>query len=476
MTERGLLLGDDGDRLTRAAAALEAAGDLDWSVAHTGQLAQRAVDAGGLAAVVVVEPATFTDAAAARSAIVTRGDPCPVVVLDFAADVDRAVRALRAGVADYVRGDALDRLPGAVREALASHRDDANEARRLETLGRLVDGVAHDTNNALSVILAHSSLLLTEVNDRHPFAEGLDEILGAARRTAILTRRLHAVARRRTGLREHVDLHRVLDELAPVVRRVLPSDVELVLDLPGAGPIVAADRADAEHLILVALLNARDASVYPGEVRVRTGAVTLDADGARPHGLPPGRYVRLECRRTADRPVDGPADRGPSTAVLGLGTAVALTRALDGAFVIERDHDTVALCALLPAQDPRPSTTPTPAEDTGASVLLVEDDPHVRTVTATVLRRAGYRVVASATPGQALLIAEQRPALDLLLADLVLPRLDGTALAERVRATHPTLRVLFMSGHGPRNTQGAPYLPKPFTADDLLHAVRRALA
>ena len=478
MADRGLLVGDDGPMSARVAARLEAMDDLDWVVAHSGEQTQRAVDRGGLAAIVVVEPSAFTDAAATRVAVIVRGDPCPVLAVDGAPSVARAVRSLRAGVADYLELDDVDRLPAAVHEARARRREGAHEAARLQTLGRLVDGVAAEVNNALSVVLAHASLMRADLTDPHPFAEGLDEVLAAARRTAILTRRLHGFGRRRRGAPpQHVDLHALLRDHTPVIRCVLPEDVDLTLDLPGAPPVLLADRAEVEHLMLAAVLFARDASRRPGELLIQTLGQTLDESAAADAALQPGPYVRLVCARVGVRERSTALPDPVREAVVGMRTAVELSRALGGALTIEREASRTTLQILLPLVDAphaRPPTA-TPIPGRRDHVLLVEGDDHVRAVAATILRRAGFRVLDVATPGQALLVAEQRDVLDLLLTGVVLTRLDGVALAERVRALHPAVAVLFISSHGPPPGPEVPFLAKPFTANTLTGAVTRAL-
>ena len=372
------------------------------------------------------------------------------------------------------------------------------QAQKMEAVGRLAGGVAHDFNNVLSVILGYGDLLLAAFDEREPLREDVEEIQKAARRAASLTRQLLLFSRREVAKPEVVDLNAIVANMEKLLRRAIGEDISLLCD-PGQGvPLVKADPGQLEQVLMNLAVNSRDAMGHGGRLTIVTGEVELSAGTAEVGGLAPGTYATLTVSDTGpgmpkdvlERAFDPFFTTKPSGKGTGLGLSIVygIVKQAGGDVRIRsapgRGTD---VRVLLPATSEQrvvaaPKREVPEQAANGATLLLVEDEDAVRTLTRRILTHHGYKVVDARNAGEAILIFEQHEErIDALVSDVVMPQLSGPKLAARLLATRPDLKVLFMSGHSEavdvRDIQamGASFLRKPFSRDELLNALTKLL-
>ncbi len=374
------------------------------------------------------------------------------------------------------------------------------QARKLEGIGRLAGGVAHDFNNVLAVILSCAGFALKELPSGAPLREELSEIQGAARRAAELTRQLLAFSRRQVLQPVPLDLNLVIADMERMLRRIIGEDVELVLDLAGGLGSATVDPSQLEQVVMNLVVNAREAMPGGGRLTVGTRNVHLDAEAcAGREGLRPGPHVAVTVAdsgvgmdaETAARvfePFFTTKGLGQGTG-LGLATVYGIVKQSGGAISVQSAPGAGTTFELVLPRGPGPALrSPAPAPTApvagGAeTILLVEDDPSVRAMAQRILAEAGYQVLVAGNGEEALLICAQDPrAVDLLLTDVVMPVMGGKALAEQLDRVRPGTKVLFMSGytggaldHQGVLEQGARLIGKPFGIEDLRREVRAAL-
>jgi len=397
-------------------------------------------------------------------------------------------------------GEAAD-IYGIVRDITDQVRleEQFRQAQKMEAVGRLAGGVAHDFNNILTAITGYSDLLLEDLaaNDRK--RGDVEEIKAAAGRATGLTRQLLAFSRKLVFQSRVLDLNEVVQTLDKMLHRLIGEDVEFAVALASGLGAVRADPGQLEQVILNLTINARDAMPSGGRLTIETANVTLDEVYAREHqGASPGRYVMLAVSDTgigmdeATRshifePFFTTKELGRGTG-LGLSTVYGIIKQSGGyVWVYSEPGRGATFKIYLPEVDERPEdlnpATPEPVAGGGETVLLAEDDPSVRAVASDVLSQKGYRVLRAADGQAALQLAQgQAGKIHLLVTDLVMPGMTGRELADALMVERPDLRVLYMSGYTDDTVvrhrvleEGMPYLQKPFTARSLASKVREVL-
>jgi len=362
-------------------------------------------------------------------------------------------------------------------------------ARKLEALGRLAGGVAHDFNNMLSVILGYSEILLEESAADSGRRAELEEIVAAARRSSELTLQLLAFGRKQVLRPRPLDLGALLARLDRMLRRLIGEHIDVITRVPDDVPCALADEGQLEQLIVNVALNGRDAMPRGGKLYFSVGEARLDETEARRRQLSPGRYVVLSVGDTGSgmdaetlshvfEPFFTTKQPGHGTG-LGLSTAYGFVRQSGGDIEVEsaRGHGTT-FRIYLPATEQRASAPAQAKEGQGLvgteAVLVAEDEAMVLHLATELLRRAGYSVLAAQSAAEALEIAASPKAIDLLLTDVVLGDLPGQELAAQISSTRPHLRTVYMSGYSAEEVP-EPFVHKPFAAASLLRAVRDAL-
>ncbi len=373
------------------------------------------------------------------------------------------------------------------------------QSQKMEAVGRLAGGVAHDFNNVLSVILSYASLLLDDVRPGEPMRDDLEEIRKAGERAADLTRQLLMFSRQQVLEPKVLDLNDVLASMDKMFQRILGADIDLV-SLPSL-PLgrVRIDPSSIEQVVMNLVVNARDAMPTGGKLTMETDNVVLDAAYARAHlGVKPGPHVMLAVSDTGTgmnketlarifEPFFTTKDSGKGTG-LGLSTVFGIVQQSGGSIWVHSEVGkgttfNIYLPRIDAELDSTHSIVPPITLRGSETILLVEDDDQVRAVAGGILRRNGYNVIEARNAGEALLHAEKRPTtIDLLLSDVVMPQMSGPELARRLTASRPEMKVLCMSGytddsivrHGVIEARLA-YLQKPITPESLTTRVREVL-
>jgi two-component system cell cycle sensor histidine kinase/response regulator CckA len=386
-------------------------------------------------------------------------------------------------------------------EALRRSEQQLLQVQKMEAVGRLAGGVAHDFNNLLTAIRGNAELLLADIPPDSQSREDVEEIRRAADRAAALTRQLLAFSRRQVLQPRLLDLNQSVAEMQRMLRRLLGEDVELATRLDPHLRRVRADPAQVEQVILNLAVNARDAMPHGGVVMVCTSNMELGEELRRRYAyVVPGQYVLLEVGDTghgmdretlemAFEPFFTTKPTGKGTG-LGLSMVYGIVKQSGGYVWIDseagrgtrvRVYLPVARGAAEEEEGPLP--TPAPRARGRGTVLLVEDEETVRRIAERVLARGGYDVLTAAEGAEAMALSRQHSGvIQVLVTDLVMPRMSGSDLARRLMAERPGIRVLFISGYdrdaartaGPLEP-GTDFIEKPFSPEVLLERVGRLL-
>jgi len=377
------------------------------------------------------------------------------------------------------------------------------QAQKMEAIGSLAGGIAHDFNNLLTVILSYGDVVAAGLPPGDPFKSDVEEIVAAGKRAADLTRQLLMFSRQEILQPKVLDLNAIVGALAKMLRRVVGEDVELcVVSGPGLGP-VTADPGQIEQVLLNLVVNARDAMSKGGKLTIETANVELDASqastlfGARAGGVA-GRYVMLAVTDTGSgmsasvrerifEPFFTTKARGKGTG-LGLSTVFGIVQQSGGSLHVESELGVgttfkVYLPEKGPAREVAIVATEARTKPCTETVLVVEDEGAVRTVVCRILGRRGYTILEAESGPAALILCEQHQGkIDVLLTDVVMPKMSGRELAERLRPQRPEMKVLYMSGytddtilrHGVLHADVA-FLQKPITYETLTRKLREVI-
>lgn len=436
----------------------------------------------------------------------------PVVVLTGLDDEAMAVQAVRRGTQDYLVKGRLDGdlLSRAIRyaferkqaqTALRESEAQLRHAQKMESIGQLAAGIAHDFNNLLTVINSYSDMLLGEHRFDEAFLRnGLNQIKEAGHRAASLTRQLLAFSRRQVLEPKILDLNEAVANIAKMLRRLIGEDIALEFCPHPALGGVKADPGQIEQIIINLAVNARDAMPQGGRLTVETMNVDLDEAAARAQqSVEPGSYVMLAVSDTGCGMDTGTQARifepffttkgiGHGTG-LGLATVYGIVKQSGGHIAVSSEPGKgstfrIYLPRLKEKAGPAPAALPPDETLLGSeTVLLVEDDEMVRSLTQAILERYGYTVLAARNVHDALYFSGDRArAIHLLLTDTIMPEMNGPELAKRVLRMRPDLKVLFMSGYTDKvfsndgsQEAGVVCLQKPFTPQALARKIRSVL-
>ncbi len=370
------------------------------------------------------------------------------------------------------------------------------QAQKMEAVGQLAGGVAHDFNNQLTAILGYTELLLDQHGDDSAFGPDLREIQRAARSSATLTQQLLAFSRKQVLKLEVLDLNQVVRRMGQILGRVMGEHITLKANLSDGLSCVRADSGQLDQVLMNLAVNARDAMPEGGTLTIETSSVELRADSQMPESVKvtPGRYVVLNVNDTGEgmdaetrgrifEPFFTTKEQGKGTG-LGLATVYGIVKQLDGFIWVDSEPGQGARFTLhLPAtsemaEGRQAGGVPAELAERAETILLVEDEDAVRHFSSRVLKRHGYQVIEAATPQEALELASDGRHLDLVLTDVVMPGLSGPDLLARLRE-HRAVRGLLMTGYTERliakGDGSMQVLEKPFESNELLQMVRHAL-
>jgi len=437
------------------------------------------------------------------------GADVPLVAISERTPEESVLEVLKAGAADYITRNHLSRLGVTVgremsqaegRRERSRLEQQFRQAQKMEAVGRLAGGVAHDFNNLLTVITGYAELLLARGETEPARRTALEEIQRAAERGGALTHQLLAFSRGQPFTPRMVQLNTLLVRMEKMLSRLIGEDVELIT-VAGAEPAtIRTDPGQLEQVVMNVVVNARDAMPGGGKLIIETATAQVDQTYAGPNvDLKPGSYVVLSISDTgmgmdADTQVHlfEPffTTKGPGKGTgLGLATAYGIVKQSGGAISVYSEPGRGTTVKIyLPSAEAKAAAegtaqTPAAALRGSETILVLEDEARVRKLVCEVLAGRGYQVLEAVRGEEAIrMAAEHHGSVHLLLTDVVMPEMSGPQVLEQIRARHPNMKVLFMSGytdeamvhHGILDS-GAPFLQKPFLPDALARKVREVL-
>jgi two-component system, cell cycle sensor histidine kinase and response regulator CckA len=434
------------------------------------------------------------------------GQDVPVIVVVPGNEAGRAADLMRAGARDCVSECQLTRLAPVLERELAAagvRRErraleiQLQHAQRMEAVGRLASGIAHEFRNLLTAVTGYSELLIELLSPRDPLRKTAEEIRSAATRATLLSGQLLTLSRRNEPNAVVLDVNVLVSNMERMLRRLIGEHIDLAVTLAPGDARVSADRGQLEQVIMNLVVNARDAMPDGGRLSLAVGHVDVGAaDGDARAGAAPGPYVSLDVQDTGHgmdertqanlfQPFFTTKDPSKGTG-LGLTMVQAVVREVGGALTVRsRVGEGTVFRILLPrvAQPvTRPARRRLQSLPRGTeTILLVEDEVGVRELVRDLLARCGYTVIEAADVNDAMaLFARHQDAIDLLLTDVVMPQMNGRQLAARFLAERPALRVLYMSGYTDdqvlmQDVSVSAFLQKPFTPNVLARKVREVL-
>jgi signal transduction histidine kinase/ActR/RegA family two-component response regulator len=379
-----------------------------------------------------------------------------------------------------------------------SLEQELRQVQKIEGVGQLAGGIAHEFNNYLGVILGYSEFLVEEAGTNGSLRRAVAEIKAATQRAASLTRQLLAFSRKQVLEPAILDLNQVIWEAHKLLRRLVPANIEIVPVLDPALERVKADPGQIQQILINLLINARDAMPQGGKVTIETANTDLDESYCAQHpGIRPGTHILLTVRDTGCgmeaetrshifEPFFTTKEQGKGTG-LGLSTIYGIVKQSGGHIDFESSlgKGTVFRIYLPRAEAQVEQSEPTVTQPEGpagsATILVVEDETALRRLICLSLERRGYKVLAAKDGAEAIEICQRSPSqIHLVLSDVMMPHVNGLQLRERAATLCPDAKFLFMSGYSEEIVenlwaQGCAFLEKPFLPDELVGKVRELL-
>jgi signal transduction histidine kinase len=434
----------------------------------------------------------------------------PFIMLARTADEDVAIEWLKSGATDYVFMERLSRLAPVVRRAMkeAEGRLERQsleaqfiEAQKMEVIGHLAGGVAHDFNNVVGIILGYSYLITEKLQPGDSVRDDVEMIRQAALQAAALTRQLLTFSRKQSMEPAVLDLNQVLTDHDRMLRRLINEKIALFVETASKSGRVKADSGSVGQVLMNLVVNARDAMLNGGTLRIKTQDVILGADDVRTFpNVVPGAYVLLavsdngtgmtdEVKARLFEPLFTTKPTGEGTG-LGLATCQTIVKHFGGHIRVESQIGKGTTFEIYfpridqPFDKPARTTPSVPLPKGSETLLLVEDESSVRDLACKVLEVQGYRVLSASNGQEGLRMVREfngQP-IAMVITDLVMPQMGGKAMAHRLRAADPQLKVLFTSGYTDETIladavlePGMAFLPKPYSPADLALKVREVL-
>jgi two-component system, cell cycle sensor histidine kinase and response regulator CckA len=408
---------------------------------------------------------------------------------------------MQDGVPTGVQGIARDITERKrMEKALRASEDQLRQSQKMEAIGQLAGGVAHDFNNLLTAINGYSALALRRLGEDHPVQPYLEEIKKAGDRAANLTRQLLAFGRKQILQPLSINLNDVVRDMNKMLKRLIGEDVQLIANLRPDLNRIQADPGQVEQVLVNLVVNSRDAMPRGGTITIETANVKLDeAYASKLVGLSAGDYVMLaisdtgtgmdqETQKRIFEPFFTTKEKGKGTG-LGLSTVYGIIRQSGGnIWVYTEPGEGTTFKVYMPQIEAEVGGSVIPhsssiMQDGNETVLLVEDEEMVRKLASQLLKESGYSVLEASGGDEAMDICKtyQEP-IDLLITDVVMPKMSGRDVAAQLKTLHPETRVLFMSGytddaivhHGIVDSDIA-FIQKPFSATSLTQKIREVL-
>jgi len=434
----------------------------------------------------------------------------PFIMISGTAGEEFALDAFKQGATDYLLKKDLHRLGPAIARAIQEAKTRTEhqrleeqflEAQKMEVIGQLASGVAHDFNNILAVIIGYSDLVKQELGTAHASYKYIEEIRHAAGHASGLTRQLLVFSRKQEIQPVVLDLNDVLKDLDKMLHRLIDEHVELTLNLEREIGRIKADPGQIGQVLMNLVVNARDAMPNGGRLTIATRNVTVDENYTR-NGteLPSGNYVMLSVRDTGCGMSDDikahlfeafftTKPKGKGTG-LGLVTCQTIVKQSGGFIAVHSEPGRGTMFEIYFPQVDQPVEKITESAEAGPlprgteTLLVVEDEPVVRNLARNVLTMQGYEVLAAADGREGLRVAKehQGPPIRLVIADVIMPHMGGKMMTEWLKSSYPDLKVLFTSGytddaiehHGVLHP-GVAFLAKPYNPATLARKVREIL-
>ena len=450
------------------------------------------------------------DGLSAVKIVRARWPSLPVILVSGTLGEELAIDSLKSGATDYVLKERLGRLAPAVRRAVKEVEVQADrqrleaqfiEAQKMEVVGQLAGGVAHDFNNILAIIMGYSDLLASELGTGSPLLAYTEEIGQASERAAGLTRQLLVFSSKQTVQSTVLDLNEVVADLDKMLRRLIHENIDLTIAANRQIGRIEADSGYIGQVLMNLVVNARDAMPKGGKLAISIANVTLDEKHARDHsGMKAGEYVVLSVADTGTGMTPEVKARlfeaffttkpkGKGTG-LGLATCHTIVKQSGGHIDVRSEigkGTTFHIYFPRVEQSALPEEKPVhngPLPNGTETIMVVEDEPSLRHLACGILRARGYEVIAALNGQDALRVAREHSGapISLVLSDVIMPLMGGEVMAQWLKTTYPNLKILFTSGYtdGAITDEGVlddgvDFLPKPYTPSILVRKVREVL-